>query len=506
MKAFAVLPGLAVTLGDAELSPSDADALTMVQVRQALQVPAQCELVFQDPADDLIARASDFAGKPLRLTVDGGTLFQGDVTAVDVAYGADRERHLSVRGYDPLHRLRKHQPVRRFSEVTVKDLAEQLAGSSGLSVECPSGGGPAWPQIMQWNQSDLDLLAAIAARAGLYFAAADHTLHVFTLEGWGDPVPLALGDTLFEARFELNGEYAIDSVHALGWDPLSGKRFDAEQATARSGREVTGDVAAGAFGGDGERTICDLAAPDSAQTEAAAQAVLDRAAAARVDLEGVTQGDPALRPGARVEVAGVAAPFAGTYVLTDVTHSIDADHGYLTTISSLPPLPTPLPLGGAVVTPGIVTDVDDPEGLGRVQASLPLYPSITTNWMRVVMPAAGKDKGFVSLPDKDDEVLVIMPSGDPAMGVVLGGLYNVAPPDTGVADKKVRRYTWRTPGGQQIQLDDDKKSVVVTNEDGSALTLAPETVKLYSKTDLEIDASGRKITIRAASVDFQKGA
>ncbi len=506
MKAFAVLPGLAVTMGDSELSPADADALTTVRVRQALQVPAQCELVFQGPADELIARSNDLAGKPLRLAVDGGALFQGEITAVELSYGADRERHMAVRAYDLMHRLRKHQPVRRFSEVSLKDLAEQFAGACELDVDCPSA-GPTWPQVMQWNQTDLDLLAATAARAGFYFAAADGTLRVFTLEGWGDPVSLALGDTLFEARFEVNGEYAIDTVHALGWDPLSGKRFDAEQTTPRSGRDVTGDVAAGAFGGgaDGDRTLCDLALPDSGQTEAAAQAVLDRAAAARVDVSGVAQGDPALRPGARVEIEGVASSFAGTYVLTEVTHTVDAEHGYLATLSSRPPLVAHATPSAAAVTPGVVSRVDDPDGLARVQASLPLYPSITTSWMRVVMPAAGKDKGFVSLPDVDDEVLVIMPGGDPAMGVVLGGLYNVKPPDAGVAHDAIRRYTWRTPGGQQVQLDDDEKSVVVQNQDGSALTLAPKKVQLHAETDIEIDAPGRTITIRAGNVDFRKG-
>jgi phage baseplate assembly protein V len=504
MKSVAALPGLAVTMGDAELSTTDADALTTVRVRQALQVPAQCELVFLGPADNLIARATDLPGKPLRLGVDGGALFQGEITAVELSYGADRERHLSIRAYDLLHRLRKHRPVRRFSEVSVKDLAEQFAGPCELDVDCPNA-GPAWPQLMQWNQSDLDLLASTAARAGLYFAAVDDTLRVFTLEGWGDPVSLALGDTLFEARFELNGEYAIDSVHAYAWDPLSGKRFDAEQTTPRRGRDVTGDVAADALGADGDCTLCALALPDSGQTEAAAQAVLDRAAAARADLTGVAHGDPALRPGVRVDVAGVAAAFAGTYVVTEVTHTVDADHGYLATFSSRPPLPRQAPPSGAVVTPGVVTRVDDPDGLGRVQANLPLYPSLTTSWMRVVMPAAGKDKGFVSLPDVDDEVLVIMPGADPAMGVVLGGLYNVAPPDAGVAHEAVRRYTWRTPGGQQVQLDDDKKTIALKNQDGTALTLAPEKVQLHAVTDLEIEAPGHRITIRAANVDFRKG-
>jgi phage baseplate assembly protein gpV len=507
VKAWATLPTLAVRLGDGELPAADADTLVAVQVRQAVQAPAQCEVIFRDPGGPLLKRASGLVGGALDLGVDGAAeaLFSGEVTAVELAYGADGERELRVRGYDRLHRLRKHQPVRMFTDVDARTLAEQLVADCGLEVD-GAVSGPAWPLLMQWRQTDLDLLAETAARAGLWFAASGGALRLFSLEGTGDPIPLALGETLFEARLELNGEHAIEAVHALAWDPLTGKRSDAEATAARTARAIQADVAASAFGSDGRRTLCDIPLPGP-QAEAAAQAVIDRACAARAGLWGVAQGDPALRPGARVEVAGVATAFVGTYVITEVTHTVDAERGYLSEISSRLPAPVSAPRpDGAVVTSGLVTSVDDPEGLGRVQASLPTYPSLVTGWMRVVVLAAGPDKGLVCLPDVDDEVLVVLPRGDPSLGLVLGGLFGAhAPPDqAGVAHAAVRRHTWRTAGGQQVQLDDDGRSIALTNQGGSSLTLAPKQVVLHAATDLEISAPGRKITIRADSVDFRK--
>ncbi len=509
MRALATLPALTVHLAEAELAAADADALVAVRVRQLVQAPAQCEMTFRDPDADLLARAAGLPGNALRIDVDGETtlLFAGEVTAVELAYGPDGGRVLRVRGYDRLHRLKKRQPVRMFTDIDLHALAERLAADCGLSVD-GSGTGPAWPLLMQWDQTDLDLLAETAARAGVYFVAADRSLRLFTLEGVGEAIPLVLGDTLFEARLELNGEHTIEAVHALTWDPLTGRRSDAEASSPRSGRAIHAAVAASAFGSEGRRTLCDVPMPGP-QTAAVAQAALDRASADRAALRAVAQGDPALRPGARVEIAGVSGAFAGTYVLTEVTHTVDPERGYLSEISSHLPARSPATRqsDGAVVTSGVVTRVDDPEGLGRVQANLPGYPSLATGWMRVALPAAGKDKGMVALPDVDDEVLVILPRGEASQGIVLGGLFGSnAPPDQGggVAHQAVRRHTWRSARGQQIQLDDDGDRIALANADGSSLTLAKSKITLHAAADLEISAPGKHITIEAATVDFRK--
>ena len=43
--------------------------------------------------------------------------------------------------------------------------------------------------------------------------------------------------------------------------------------------------------------------------------------------------------------------------------------------------------------------------------------------MEVLSVGAGSGKGLVACPDVDDQVLVLLLHGDPAQGIVLGGLY-----------------------------------------------------------------------------------
>jgi phage baseplate assembly protein gpV len=171
----------------------------------------------------------------------------------------------------------------------------------------------------------------------------------------------------------------------------------------------------------------------------------------------------------------------------------------------------------------VVTRVDDPERLGRVRVALPTMGDLETDWLEVLSPGAGQEKGLVVPPDVDDRVLVLLAHEDPAQAVVLGGLYGTeGPPDPGVEEGAIRRYTLRTPGGQQVRLDDGRRTVRVENESGSHLQLAGgrarvaisdgsrfeltrDGVQLRCETDLTIEAPGRSIVIRAGSIDFERG-
>lgn len=103
------------------------------------------------------------------------------------------------------------------------------------------------------------------------------------------------------------------------------------------------------------------------------------------------------------------------------------------------------------------------------------------------------------LPEIGDPVLVLFDPDDPAQGVVLGSLYGVD-----VKDRAVRRYTLLTPGGQRLQLDDENKLLRLENTDGSHVELGPKTVRLHATVDLEIEAPGRRVTIRGNAIDFER--
>ncbi|MGH9245613.1 MAG: phage baseplate assembly protein V [Acidimicrobiales bacterium] len=500
MSTTIAIPAVQVTADGATLATEALTRLVAVRVAVRLSAPAQCELTFAAP----LASNSFSLGSPLAVGVvgEGDLLFEGEVTAFEHVHGADGEALFRVRGYDVLHRLRKRQEVRVHENVTVEELAATLVADVGLSVDATVA-GPRWARLFQHRQSDLELLGDVCDRSGLHFVAAHGRLRLITLDGFGDDVELSLGTTLQEARIEVNLETATERVGALAWDPIAAEPIEAEADSPRVGRNVGVDTDPSAVGVDGHRTLIDESGLTADHVEAAAQGWLDRRVARTVTLSGVADGDARLRAGGRVELTGVGDDFAGAYVLTEAVHTIDAS-GYRTTISSRPPEPRPRPKG-ASVTLGRITSVDDPDRLGRVRVALPAYGDVESVWFGVVVPAAGRDKGVVALPDVDDTVLVALPHEDPAEGIVLGGLYGtVAPPDSGVDDDAVKRYTIRTPGGQRAVLDDGNERVLLTNSQGSHVELAPEHVRVFATTDLLIEAPGRSITIRAKGIDFME--
>jgi len=497
VRPLQTLPRLRVALDGAALG---VDALGEVRVTQALSLPAQCELVFRDPpgglADPLRARP----GARLEVLVDGHAtaLFQGEVTAVEHVFEADSGREVRLRAYDPSHRLRKRQTIRVHVRVTARGLAQELAREVGLTVEAAAD-GPRHEWIVQHHDSDLAMLVEALERCGLFYTVRDGVMHLLTLDGLGEPLTLELGRTLLEARLELNEDGACADVQVAGWDPVKAQTYLGRAGGARNGRQV-----AARLSGGGRRSFADQSAHDQLHADALAQAELDVRATGEVRLWAVAEGDPRLRPGACVTLAGVGDAFTGRHVLTRVTHTVDDRRGFVSAIETEPPR-----LGArhtaAVVTEAIVTQVHDPEGRGRVKARLPGYFDVETDWMPVVTLGAGSGKGLQVLPDVDDTVLVLLAHEDPAEGIVLGGLYGLrdVPDSGGVVGGAVRRFQLRTPGGQFVRLDDERGSVLVENRSGSRVELAPDRVTLHAAADLEIAAPGHRVLIRGRAIDFE---
>ena len=522
MTSVATIPSVAILIGGLPLASPEAAALRALRMCQCASLPAQCELNFVEPLGRFADGDWPSAGSALEVSIKGheSPLFSGQITAVEYDYSADNAVEVRVRGYDGLHPLRMRRPVRAHIQLTAAELARSLVADLGINVVNGSS-GPIWQRLVQHKQTDLEFLADIAQRSGLYFHLDGTHLKFFTLEGIGPTVPLRLGESLLEAHIEANAVPCTGTVISIGWNPWRAIERQGRAAFSRCGRQIPTQMSAEAAGGSGECQLVDEIAQDDLQLESLAQAELDRRAASEVTFRGIAEGDPRLMPGAIIDVQGVARMLSGQYVVTSVTHTVDQRSGFVSEIGTAAPPPIPRPQG-SVISVGKVTEVDDPEKLGRVRVVLSAYGDIETDWLQVVIPGAGRDKGMVILPDIGDQVLLVLPRGDPAQGIVLGGLYGEnEPPESAVSGGAVQRYGIATPGGQRVRLDAEERTVVVDNganatiklapgalevrhRSGSAVKLADQKMSIHAETDLDIEAPGRTITIRAKSIEFEQ--
>ncbi|WFP50091.1 phage baseplate assembly protein V [Methylomonas sp. EFPC3] len=520
MEALLNPPQLQIELAGKPLSAGDAQYLTELQVSERLSLPSQCELAFQGLPDLLgeLASVADGAELIVRTGPDR-CLFQGKVSALEYEFAPGNNLSLRIRAYDRLHSLRQRQAPRSYVDLTVTELAATLVGDLDIAVAADET-GPIWRLIMQHEQSDLELLTEFAERAGLYFHLRDSVLQFASLAGRPGNAVLTLGENLFEARIEANSGKSRQAVTNLAWDPWQAAARRGRADTARCGRRLAADAA---FHADSapEFTSTDDSVQDDNQAEAYAQAQLDHRTAAETVFWGIAAGNPELMPGVAVKLDGLPGPVNGQYVLSTVTHRFDSRQGYVCELDSAPPPLRPRKRA-SLATVGVVTRVDDPDGLGRVKAMLPSYGELETDWIEVACAGAGKGKGLLLLPNLGDKVLLALIREDPAQAIVIGGLYGDSPlPDDAVVDADIGRYFLATPGGQRISLDDSERSIRLQTQSGQQVELQPDKIRLqldsgsffeladngtrlHAEADLEIEAPGRTITIRGRAINFEQ--
>lgn len=183
----------------------------------------------------------------------------------------------------------------------------------------------------------------------------------------------------------------------------------------------------------------------------------------------------------------------------------------------------PAGLGGRFygIYTAIVTDVQDPDGQGRVRIRLPWSPDTRGEdyelWARLATLMAGGDRGTWFIPDVDDEVLIGFEAGDVRRPCVLGSLWNGqdSPPESMDSANNLKTIKSRTgvtirlddtngsvsllletPGGQSIELRDSGNEIELTDANGN-------TVKLES-SGVTVNSSG-KVSVQASTVEISAG-
>jgi uncharacterized protein involved in type VI secretion and phage assembly len=166
---------------------------------------------------------------------------------------------------------------------------------------------------------------------------------------------------------------------------------------------------------------------------------------------------------------------------------------------------------GAVI--GVVTNNNDPDGLGRVKVKFPwLSDADESPWARIAVPMAGNGRGTYFLPEADDEVLVVFEHGDPRSPYVIGALWNGkdAPPANN-SDGKNNVRLIQSRSGHVIRLNDEdgKETVEIVDKSGKnslVFDTAKNTVTLTSDKDIVLSAAQGSIKLDAQKIEIKSSA
>lgn len=539
-----VAKSLVVEVGGSPLPADLANSLVEGYVDDSRTLPDLFVLRFRDPSHLLLDKAGIRIGTEMRLLAQSGgrggpkPLLVGEVTALELEVDGTGTFTV-VRGLDKSHRLFRGRRVVGYQNMTVADICTRVATRAGLAAGTIDVPGPVLAHVAQANVTDWEFLRTLADEAGAEAYVVDGKLNVTrptapdkapdaSVRAERNPLVLELGDNLVRCRASVSAAEQVTSVEVRGWDaktqqPLVGRAEAGKAATLDLGvsaAEVTQPF------GEADYVVTDTVYDEQAQVDQAAKALAERIAGSFAELDAVIRGNPEVRAGGAVTLAGVGKPFEGRYTVTSTRHVFDPVRGYETWITvsgrqerSLFGLTqgtgakadAPDRVPGLVV--GLVTDTQDPAGLTRVKVKFPwLSEDYASDWARTAQSAGGDAAMFH--PEVGDEVLVGFEQGHLDRPYVLGALKSSksggsspatpsgsgAPPpgsrsapgtapDSPAVDGTsgaVNRRSFGSPSGNRLDLLDAANG--------------PQGVRMVTgdgKLTLDLDRKGTKITVHS---------
>ncbi len=149
---------------------------------------------------------------------------------------------------------------------------------------------------------------------------------------------------------------------------------------------------------------------------------------------------------------------------------------------------------------GVVTDIQDPLGMGRVRARVPdVTENDDTGWALPNVPFGGKGMGFVALPIIGSRVWIEFEQGDPDYPIWCGCWWASKEelPDE-ASDAPNGRVLLKTAGGQKIMLDDsgaNTNTITLQTSDGQKIVMNGQGISITLTSGQKIELSAGKISL-----------
>ncbi len=492
-----------------------------IRIQQTVQASAEG---FQDPANytgflgksvamTITAREGDASGKDME--------FIGLVTDVKLENSIDGLNTVVIVAKSPTITLDGAPQVAVYRDQSVSDVIGAIVSNYPVTRGKIESTGGTMQYSVQYRETDWRYVRRLSEAAG-FFAYYDGKEFCLQKANGSSEVEVKWRKTL--GVFSMGLGTAASKFASKSWEygkktVLEGQTDSSALRSAPSNlARVSIDASQKIFERPGYQST--VKATDHASDDATLNSHVESQVGRMVTCVGESIV-PAVKVGHCIKVAGMDK-FDGSYWVTGVTHHFDEsgkyhndfvcsplDVSYPPKKSSRPPMTN--------LQSGVVTNLDDPEGLGRIQVKIPAL-GIDTLWVRYAAPHAGSGHGWMSLPEVDDEVLIGYENGNPDMPVAIASLYSGTDTLPVTPDQKNEVKIFLTRAGNEIKLTDkdgeeeikistkDGKNVIVlSGKDPSVSITTDGDIKFESTGDFSIKGKNVKIESDAA-IDVKSGA
>ncbi len=332
-------------------SPVDiavSEAVILIRAKQNLDLADMLEVRLSNPDLSWIEADTFTEGKKLSVKLGYEEtsiehVAEGEIVRREVEFPIRGPAVLTLVALGKKFKLKKGAHTKAHLDKKDSEIVSELAGELGLEADVEDS-AVVHPYVMQVAKDHLTFIRERAARLGFEFRIdRDNTKLVFkkprtseaavaTLE-WGGVGPQGL----LEFRARISTDTQVSKVTVRGWDP-SQKQHVTASATASDvtfgfGGQKTGAAVAEETYGQREVLYVDRPVSKADDATAMAKSIINAAAARYCEAEGCCQGDPAIYPGAILEVAGTGQRFDGKYFVNTTLHYFEPRTGYSTHFS-----------------------------------------------------------------------------------------------------------------------------------------------------------------------------
>lgn len=368
--------------------------------------------------------------------------FKGFIDEVKIDLVSGGTRNLLVRGYSPTVFMDCGQNFRCFAETDLGTIVgktlqkyQRYFGADGIQIaDQASQQSVEWSaQTLESDYAYLKRLADQSSRYELYYDGERLFFADLTRPSVSDgAIQLEEGDNLHNLSISLNTAPLDFSL--ISWDGENGKYLDARPQQVQTQSNLLNAVL--------EKSSCyrteRISLPYSMITQSSLNRLARRMASQQAHellLVSGSTNDSRIKIGSQLHIVTDAYTLDGEisrqpFTVIGVEHHYAEPGVYTNHFTAVPSglpfnlrLSYPPPRLGPVAA--IVTDINDPKGLGRVKVRLVADQNqCDTPWLRVLQPFVGFG-GFFALPRKGDPVVVMAENFQPEHGlIVFGSFYN----------------------------------------------------------------------------------
>jgi phage protein D len=341
-----IVPSMRPTVRlDGQELPLLSASIMRLRMREAQGGLSSCELTLADVLSFAGGGAGYGAtpGSPIRLgaaiAIYGGStdtpqeIFAGTVTALEAEAGTMSAPLFTLIAEDRLFAARRKRRSRLFEQSAPADIVRAIAGDHGLTPQLRDGLDAPVTDWAQMNESDLAFLRRVLARVDADVQLVGDRLQAGPVaDAPRSVVALTLNRTLVRVRVTADIADQATAVRVGSYDPATGEAVSAEASAGRMGP---------GSGRDGAALLRDVVeevrehlghhGPMTQQeAQSLAEAEYGRRARRFVRMDATATGDPAIRVGTRIALAGVNPFFENDYTVMEATHRFDLATGYMT--------------------------------------------------------------------------------------------------------------------------------------------------------------------------------